>query len=651
MMKRLIIICLALGIGWLSANALGSTVKDSLLRIYVTAPHDSSRLNVLHDIARLDQQTPVFLYYENKLLQEATEQNNLRYQSLSTYEHLIYFFNKLDLKRVTYWMNRTEALAEKHNYYNEYFKAKKLQIEMYTIYQQIELAIHEAGIMYEKAKKLNDRNGMREARLCLMSSYIATMRYEDGAKALEEAFRLMKPQDKPMDKINLLSKAVLAYSFLHDNEKMYSSLEQMRVAIQDLITAAPTLKNAYSALYMGMETQYTLYYIRTGNLQKAWEHLQKVDEYYTPTTFVPYKVSRLQAYAEYYRAKNEPDKALEYLNEAITITSQMSFPDAILYMAMKADILVDMKRSDLAIDIYKKVMHDKDSTYRALSNSQMEQIQSLYNMDKLVLKREQQQEKIHYFVLIVIGIALIALITFVVHMYISRKKLQKDEKEVARLSEIAEEANEVKSRFLANMSYNIRIPLNNVVGFSQLLSTDTGLDDKEKLEYSEIIQMNSTELIQLVNDVLDLSRLEAKMMKFQIQDCEMREICNDLIYMARRDSDGHIHAELESDVEHQMLKMDANRFNQAVLNMLIYPEPNDTDREVKMLLNRDERNGLLIFHIINSPLTDPEIINSQKVSIRLKINQLLFEHFGGSFVISKSAEDGYPITFTISYKE
>lgn len=103
---------------------------------------------------------------------------------------------------------------------------------------------------------------------------------------------------------------------------------------------------------------------------------------------------------------------------------------------------------------------------------------------------------------------------------------------MARLSEIAEEANEVKSRFLANMSYNIRIPLNNVVGFSQLLSTDMGLDDKEKLEYSEIIQANSTDLIQLVNDVLDLSRLEAKMMKFQIQNCEMREICNDLIYMA-----------------------------------------------------------------------------------------------------------------------
>ena len=647
MIKRLII-ALALGTGILfTANAQNSTIKDSLLRIYVTAPHNSTRLDVLHDIARLDQQTPVFLYYENKLLQEATEQNNLRYQSLATYEHIIYFFNKLDLKRVTQWMNRMEVLAEKHNYYNDYFKAKKLQIEMYTINQQIELAIHEANIMYDKAKKLNDSNGMREACLCLMTSYIATLRYEDGAKALEEAFHLMSPQDRPMDKINLLSKAVLAYSFLHNNEKMYASLEQMKVAIQDLITATPALKNAYSALYMGMETQYALYYVRTGNLKKAWEHLQKADEYDTPNTFLPYRVSRLQAYAEYYRARKEYEKALESLDNAITLTLQMSFPDAILYMAMKADILVDMGHPEVAINIYKKVMRDKDSLYRELSNAQMEQIQSLYNMDKLVLKREQQQEKIHYFVLIVIGIALLTLIAFVIHMYFSRKRLQKDEKEVARLSEIAEEANEVKSRFLANMSYNIRIPLNNVVGFSQLLSTDMGLDDKEKLEYSEIIQANSTDLIQLVNDVLDLSRLEAKMMKFQILDCEMREICNDLIYMARRDSNGHIHAELDSDVEHQMLRMDANRFNQAVLSMLIYPVPNDTDREVKMQLSKDEGNQLLIFRIVNSPLVDPAFASHQ-VSIRLKINQLLFEHFGGSFMVSESAEDGYSITFSIA---
>ena len=63
------------------------------------------------------------------------------------------------------------------------------------------------------------------------------------------------------------------------------------------------------------------------------------------------------------------------------------------------------------------------------------------------------------------------------------------------MSQIAEEANEVKSRFLVNMSYNIRIPLNNVLGFSQLMTTDPeSMDADQWKEYSEIIQTNSAEL-------------------------------------------------------------------------------------------------------------------------------------------------------------
>lgn len=201
-----------------------------------------------------------------------------------------------------------------------------------------------------------------------------------------------------------------------------------------------------------------------GKPQESLGTPAKADEYDTPNTFLPYRVSRLQAYAEYYRARKEYEKALESLDNAITLTLQMSFPDAILYMAMKADILVDMGHPEVAINIYRKVMRDKDSLYRGLSNAQMEQIQSLYNMDKLVLKREQQQER--YIICIdrywdcPAGTD-----RFRYPHVLQQKRLQKDEKEVARLSEIAEEANEVKSRFLANMSYNIRIPLNNVVGF------------------------------------------------------------------------------------------------------------------------------------------------------------------------------------------
>ena len=264
--------------------------------------------------------------------------------------------------------------------------------------------------------------------------------------------------------------------------------------------------------------------------------------------FLPYRLIRLAAYAEYYQLTKEYDKALVYLEDAIELVTPISLDDAMIYGLQKADILVKMGFPDDALPVYKQITKAKDSLYTVFSTSQIEQIQSLYNMDQLLFQKEQRQATFHRICLVTSIIIIIALLLFNLHMYRSRKRLQQDEKEMSKLAIIAEEANEIKSRFLANMSYNIRIPLNNVVGFSQLLSTDNELDEEERKEYSGIIQTNSGELIQLVNDVLDLSRLEANMMKFQLQDCNVKEWCNELGCLIQMRSEGRILLELQVEV-------------------------------------------------------------------------------------------------------
>ena len=87
----------------------------------------------------------------------------------------------------------------------------------------------------------------------------------------------------------------------------------------------------------------------------------------------------------------------------------------------------------------------------------------------------------------------------------------------------------MKSRFLSNMSHAIRVPLNSVVGFSQLMVTDTNISEENRREYSGIIQENTEKLMLLVNNVLDLSRLEADMMKYQLTDYDIVQLCHDVI--------------------------------------------------------------------------------------------------------------------------
>ena len=90
------------------------------------------------------------------------------------------------------------------------------------------------------------------------------------------------------------------------------------------------------------------------------------------------------------------------------------------------------------------------------------------------------------------------------------------ELEEARL--LAEKA-ELKQSFLANMSHEIRTPLNAIVGFSNILALDDGVSPEERLEYIGSINKNSDLLLKLINDILELSRIESGYMSFEYEKC------------------------------------------------------------------------------------------------------------------------------------
>lgn len=98
-------------------------------------------------------------------------------------------------------------------------------------------------------------------------------------------------------------------------------------------------------------------------------------------------------------------------------------------------------------------------------------------------------------------------------------KRKKMEMELTTAKDRAEESNRLKSAFLANMSHEIRTPLNAIVGFSNLLTTEKNISEEEKKEFASIIDNNTRLLLKLVNDVLELSRIESGNMSFHCEDC------------------------------------------------------------------------------------------------------------------------------------
>ncbi|MGG6545885.1 UNVERIFIED_CONTAM: histidine kinase, partial [Prevotella sp. 15_C9] len=101
--------------------------------------------------------------------------------------------------------------------------------------------------------------------------------------------------------------------------------------------------------------------------------------------------------------------------------------------------------------------------------------------------------------------------------------LKETEQKLIIARDKAEELDRLKSAFLANMSHEIRTPLNSIVGFSSLLAeTD---DSEERQEYIKIVETNNELLLQLVSDILDLSKIESGTFDFVRSDLDVNESC------------------------------------------------------------------------------------------------------------------------------
>ncbi len=140
------------------------------------------------------------------------------------------------------------------------------------------------------------------------------------------------------------------------------------------------------------------------------------------------------------------------------------------------------------------------------------------------------------------------------------------EQELIKARIKAEQSDHLKTAFLANMSHEIRTPLNAIVGFSKLL-TGAENEEDEKL-YSDIINQNSEILLQLINDILDLSKIEAGTLEYVRHPMDLGELCRN-IYEIHKDrvQDG-VTLILDNKNDHLVINEDQNRVTQVITNLI-----------------------------------------------------------------------------------
>jgi len=643
-MKR---IALLLFVLCCSLNGKASTytsASDSLLKVLQTIPHDTIRLNIISQIIRIEQNNSRCIQYADTLMKEALLLHNDKYAGMSAYYHILYYYNHNDQDSVSKWLNIMRPYVKKSELWDYFFEAKRFQLNLYTNSRQYELAISEAQRMKQQSIQINNKRGIIAAYQCLSNAYVGSQRWDEGIKALEEAYRMLTAKDHPVDRISVLSQLISVTKARKDNQKLLKYIQEQENILHKHIAENPSLKEGFTDVYLFNELFYCYYYLNINAPEQAYPHLIKSKEYLNKNTYFTYRILYFDTLAQYNRTIGKYQQALNYIDTTL-IMLKKDFPnDYAEQLLEKARIWKQVGQNEKAILFYEQALSLKDSVTTELSNTQMKQIKKKYNIEKNELEQEKRNNRTQLLYLVFIFVILILLFIFMARLFMIRKALKHSECEIRKATETVRQTNEMKNRFLSKMSYNIRIPLNNVVGFSQLIACESNIDKEARQEYTNIIHQSSEKLMKLVNDVLDLSRLEAQMMKFQVQDYDVIELCKEVCYMARvQNEQTGINVDFSTKIDSPIIiHTDTRRLTQALLSALVYPQEHRQERYIRFILSREK--DVLHFQINNSPLADPAFV-SQETIIRHDINLLLLQHFGGDYFVNQEAPENPEIVF------
>ena len=237
---------------------------------------------------------------------------------------------------------------------------------------------------------------------------------------------------------------------------------------------------------------------------------------------------------------------------------------------------------------------------------------------------------------------------------------KKAESELMEAKNKAEESNRLKSAFLANMSHEIRTPLNAIVGFSNILAMADDVDEKE--EYVQIIENNNTLLLQLINDILDLSKIEAGTLDFVYSDANINAILRELEMSMQSRITNNVKLIFEQKQGDCFVSIVKNRFMQVIINLITNAIKFTEEGSIRFGYFIQSNNMLSIYVADTGCGIPPEKQKSiferfvklnafaQGTGLGLSICRMIVEHLGGEMWLESEEGKGTTFWFTFPYE-
>ena len=238
--------------------------------------------------------------------------------------------------------------------------------------------------------------------------------------------------------------------------------------------------------------------------------------------------------------------------------------------------------------------------------------------------------------------------------------LKETEAKLIEAKEKAEESDRLKSAFLANMSHEIRTPLNAIVGFSSLM-VDTE-DMEERRQYMDIVEENNDLLLQLISDILDLSKIEAGTFDFTEREVDVNLLCEDIVLAMRMKARPNVEILFDRHLPECRIMSDRNRLHQVISNFVNNAIKFTEEGNIRVGYDQlDEAH--LRFYVADTGIgIEPEMQNEiferfvklnsfvHGTGLGLSICRSIVEQLGGEIGVDSELEKGSCFWFTLPIK-
>lgn len=605
---------------------------------------------------KTESSSPVVMQMSDTLFRMAGEKNDARMQAVALTTKLdFHYFQGTNKDSILYYVEVVKKFSKDTNqpkYY--YFVWSKRLINYYIKQHLYNIALYEADKMMKEAEQENYPAGMANAFNILSSIYQTKRLFKLAAENREKEIEIILKYN--IDTYNLGSTYSMLASF-------YCNLGEMDKAKENLEKSKEHIYSNTQEFYLYL--RYADYYMALREYPKTKEYLQKAKSLMdTEKEIAKVSYEYYMKERDYYIATQQYVKALSVL-EYITRT----YPNQVPWMdniPRKALIYNELGNKSKAVEYYQEYIQMTDSMNKAYEDITASEFSAMLGVEKLNIEKSELQQEIQQrnlankkriitFLIVLLALGLV----FFYREHLLNGKLRLSQKELLQAKELAEKASMMKTEFIQNMSHEIRTPLNSIVGFSQILSSIGG-ENNEAQEYASIIEQGSNNLLQLVEDVLDISNLDSGMEIPTDINTNASTLCWECITKVKQYLKPGVSLNLQAEQDEFYFHTNPQRLDQILFHLLKNATKFTREGHILLEWHTDQEQQHIIFSVTDTgtgiPKDKHEFVFErfakvdtfvQGTGLGLSIGRTCAEKMGGSLVLDPDYSDGCRFILTL----